>query len=352
MFWRVFAVFCVLLSPACWADQVQYEFTFDSTWSPETHPGFPTDGHFSGVYGVTHTSDFSFWTNGELASPGIQQIAEFGTNTTAVGEVAAAIAAGTVLTEVGAAGGATSPTIVSSNFTTFATHPLVSLASMIAPSPDWIVGTSSTNLLNDKGNWIPEINIDIHPYDAGTDSGVDFASANLVTDPYVPISRLTETPFENLPKLGTFTYRLISLPGDFNGSGEVDAGDVDVLCYRLGQSHPIFDLTNSDTIELDDVNELIERVIGTRAGDTNLDGDVDFQDFLTLSSNFGLSGNWSAGDSDCDFQIGFEDFLKLSANFGFTNAEAEVASVPEPSTRLGLLFAAMVLPVLRRRRDS
>lgn len=354
MLYRIALIGCLLLtSITCFADRVQYDMIFDATWSPETHPGFPANGHFSGVYGATHNSDFTFWQRGDLASPGIQQIAELGTNTIAKTEVAAAVAAGNALTEVGASGQPLAPYTVTGRFSTFSPFPQVSVVTMIAPSPDWFVGVSSLDLKDENGNWIPEITVDAYPYDSGTDSGTEFVSANLVTDPFEPIFRIEDAPFEDLPPLGSFTFRLLSLPGDVNGSGEIGVDDFDTLCFRLGQSHPNIDQAgNPDLIELEDVHAIAERILGTSVGDTNLDGRVGFEDFLTLSANFGQSANWAGGDFDCNRQIEFADFLALSANFGFQAESASLAAVPEPAT-VGLFCLGLitVLRVSRRRRD-
>ena len=67
---------------------------------------------------------------------------------------------------------------------------------------------------------------------------------------------------------------------------------------------------------------LVETILGTRRGDTNLDGRVDFQDFLILSTNFGQTSGWSGGDFDADGTVAFADFLLLSTSFGF-DAENE-----------------------------
>lgn len=58
-------------------------------------------------------------------------------------------------------------------------------------------------------------------------------------------------------------------------------------------------------------------VCRTVAGDTDLDGDVDFTDFLVLSANFGMSGGWTEGDFNQNGTVDFDDFLAQSANFGF-----------------------------------
>ena len=59
-------------------------------------------------------------------------------------------------------------------------------------------------------------------------------------------------------------------------------------------------------------------------GDTDLDLDVDFADFLILSRNYGLEtytkpdgpAIWLHGDFDGDGFVGFTDFLLQSRNYG------------------------------------
>lgn len=50
-------------------------------------------------------------------------------------------------------------------------HHLVSLVSMIFPSPDWIVGVSGLELCARNGSWIESRVLNLYPWDAGTDSG-------------------------------------------------------------------------------------------------------------------------------------------------------------------------------------
>ncbi len=83
------------------------------------------------------------------------------------------------------------------------------------------------------------------------------------------------------------------------------------------------------------------------AGDLDGSGEVDFDDFLTLSGNFGATDvAYSEGDIDCSGEVDFPDFLALSGNFG---AVAATASVPEPSSAV-LLLTGMLALVRRRRR--
>ena len=78
---------------------------------------------------------------------------------------------------------------------------------MIAPSPDWFVGVSGLNLWQD-GAWVENRTVALFLYDAGTDDGEDYRSANAVTDPFEPIARIEEFPSligDELRPVGTFT---------------------------------------------------------------------------------------------------------------------------------------------------
>jgi hypothetical protein len=81
---------------------------------------------------------------------------------------------------------------------------------MIAPSPDWFVGVSALNMLRDN-EWADEIVVELHPYDAGTDSGTTYDARDADTVPPAPISRIDGPPLRvggTVPPLGTFTFRL------------------------------------------------------------------------------------------------------------------------------------------------
>ena len=79
-------------------------------------------------------------------------------------------------------------------------------------------------------------------------------------------------------------------------------------------------------------------------GDSDFDGDVDFDDFLALQIGWGSGPpprTQEDGDYDADGDVDFDDFLELQINW--TGA----APVPEPATLL-LLGAAAPLLLLRR----
>ncbi len=84
-------------------------------------------------------------------------------------------------------------------------------------------------------------------------------------------------------------------------------------------------------------------------GDLDGSGEVDFSDFLALSTNFGNAvASHQEGDVDCNGTVEFADFLILSANFG---QAVGTSPVPEPNTS-ALLTLAMIgaLTITRRRR--
>jgi hypothetical protein len=92
-------------------------------------------------------------------------------------------------------------------------YPLVSFITMIAPSPDWFVGVHDYNLCNTTtGKWLDSRTRDLPPYDAGTDSGLNFDSPNQITNPKENIHLLTnntEGSFKGdkpVNRFGTFTF--------------------------------------------------------------------------------------------------------------------------------------------------
>jgi hypothetical protein len=126
-----------------------------------------------------------------------------------------------------------------------------------------------------------------------------------------------------------------------------------------------------------------ELVTSAFPGDGNLDGKVDFNDFVLISTHFLQSDiNWDHGNYNYDGVVDFNDFVVLSTNFGegvtggdgtgATAAElaqfnamatgygistsqvaawdATIANLPEPAST-GLLTVG-ALGLLRRRRNS
>ena len=56
-----------------------------------------------------------------------------------------------------------------SNVSVATGHPRVTLTTMIAPSHDWFVGVSGLALLDAAGRWLRSHEVDLYPWDAGTE---------------------------------------------------------------------------------------------------------------------------------------------------------------------------------------
>jgi len=88
----------------------------------------------------------------------------------------------------------------------------------------------------------------------------------------------------------------------------------------------------------------------TKAGDGNLSGGVDLDDFTALAANFGNPGRWATGDFNYDGTVNLDDFTALAANFGTSvPSDAPRSSVPEPGMLSVLGLAAAGLMGRRRR---
>lgn len=287
-----------------------YQLRFEATWSESTHPtDFPSNPHFSGLIGGTHNSQVDFWTPGGLASTGMEDMAERGRKAALMAEVEDAIGQGTAWSVVSDRGISPSPGVRTITFEVSSTHPHATIVSMVAPSPDWFIGTTSQPL-RDGGDWEEQIALDLNVYDAGTDSGTTFTSPNANTDPQEPIAVLDGFPFLNAPPVGSYTFTLLSVApptaGDMNGDQLVDFDDIPG--FVLG-------LTDSQQYAAH------YGLPATIRGDIDSDGDMDFDDIH-----------------------GFVDLL-------FTGArDAQALQTPEPAT-MGLALVGMVglLLILPRR---
>ena len=183
-----------------------YRIVFNATWSATTHPtDFPPGPHFSPLIGAVHNDSVSFWASGEIASPGIEQMAETGGTSNLTREIRAHIP-GNALSVINGRGIGSPASTTISNVRVSLDHPLVTLVTMIAPSPDWFVGVAGQSLQDEFGQWVDELEVVLYPYDSGTDDGASYRSANADSSPKQPISSLKGVrPFSDEP-IGTYTF--------------------------------------------------------------------------------------------------------------------------------------------------
>ena len=80
-------------------------------------------------------------------------------------------------------------------------------------------------------------------------------------------------------------------------------------------------------------------------GDTDSDGDVDFDDFLTMQLNWGGTDRlWPQGDFNGDSTVNFDDIVEMLTHWTGSTP------VPEPGTLALLWCGAMALPAVTARR--
>ena len=199
-------------APTPSAGTARYRVTFEATWSAATHPTqFPGQPHFSPLIGGTHSSRVVFWEHGGTASPGIEAMAEQGSTSPLDAEIQAAIAGGTAEGLIQGGGISRSPGTASVEFVIGPEHGLVTLVSMIAPSPDWFAGVHGLSLL-EGGDWVAEKTVSLEPYDAGTDGGRTYKSPDADTRPREAIRTIEDPPLASggVPLVGTFTFVRLS----------------------------------------------------------------------------------------------------------------------------------------------
>lgn len=185
-----------------------YQLTTTNDWNPTDYPNqFPADAHFSWLGGGTHNTNVTFWEEGGYASPGIQQMAETGrvdilvdvdfdnyasnTGYTGEAEFQTAIQAGnafaeTIFEKMYTPEVLPGPGARTASFNVDSDFPLVTLATMLGPSPDWFVGVSGLALF-ENGSWNDLIEVPLILYDGGTEEGAYPTMDNLPSSPYQPI---------------------------------------------------------------------------------------------------------------------------------------------------------------------
>ena len=185
-----------------------YTVTFNSVWNSTDHGTLPSNAHWSKLVGVNHNNSVSFVGLGQIATEGIEKVAEKGENEIFESEVNAEITNGNAEQYIdGNSLSTATGNITISALQVSESYPLLTLVSMIAPSPDWMIMVNSLDL-RENGQWKTSITVDLYPIDAGTDSGTSYTAGNIDTDPQVPISVIQNMYGFNDQKIGTLTVIL------------------------------------------------------------------------------------------------------------------------------------------------
>ena len=288
-----------------------YTMTFEGLWTVDdiTDIVMPPGAHFTQVIGATHDSGTTIWAAGGMASAGVEDVTELGLVSALEGEIGRNANADVI---VRAGSSVNLPTqTISSTFTVNASHPLVSVLSMIAPSPDWFVGVSNLSLYDD--GWRNRV-VDLYPYDAGTENGSGWALANPDTIPQGIITSLRNTGrFHDNPIARVSFTSEQATDEDTDSTGEPSAGagphSADYTVPLLvppdtpggpqGMLRILNGTTESGTVEIYAVDDA-----GTRTGPAiftlNASAAVEFTatDLQSGNASLGLTGGIGTGIGD------------------------------------------------------
>lgn len=204
-------LFLIFSSSSIGQSVAGYNIIFESFWNAKDHGTLPNSPHWSSLVGANHNNNVIFLEMGEIASQGIENIAETGNFTIyRDNEVNLSITNGNCEQFINGGGlGSAIGTIHINGLEISENYPLLSLVSMIAPSPDWMIAVNGINLRNKENtDWLNLIEIDLFIYDAGTDAGTTYNYGVSDITPHIPINSLKGvSPFNDNP-VGKLTISL------------------------------------------------------------------------------------------------------------------------------------------------
>ena len=121
--------------------------------------------------------------------------------------------------------------------------------------------------------------------------------------------------------------------GAWNGSGiRSSTANASAIADAIGYAEASAIMTTPGTFagETVDATTVVARY--TLAGDANLNGTVNLDDFTSLAVGFGVASIWSSGDFTYDGAVNLGDFTALAANFGNTAPAGLPRTAGLPST--------------------
>ncbi len=192
------------------AQSQDYSLEFDVTWSVETHPEtLPAGPHVSPFVAVVHKTPGSVIQRGTRATSGLELIAETGATGTFAAELDMLIAAGEVL-EYSVGQRIDAPGTDSVDLRATQEFPYLTVVSMIAPSPDWLVASVDFPLFNGQ-QWAIDNELGPQYLDAGTDDGTTFTAANRDNPVGVVGAQINDSFIAATTEAGLGLFRLSSL---------------------------------------------------------------------------------------------------------------------------------------------
>jgi hypothetical protein len=168
------------------------------------------------------------------------------------------------------------------------------------------------------------------------------------------------------PITGQITLGAVITRGDYNGNGQLDAGDLDLQAEQIvvEPGDPAFDLNGDNVVDFGDRQVWINDLAVTWMGDANLncvfDSSDQVQKFVQGKYEKDVVAGWADGDSNGDMRFNSSDMVadfvaggyELAAKPGCTlepPVNAAVSAVPEPNSLLLAVLGVLSLIGLARR---
>ena len=238
----------------------------------------PSDATFASVAFATHDGTVSYFNAGEAASAGLKAFAETGSTELLVEEFAARTNGANVYPTKKNGGtfpqGATAAQVFESHRASRGQDHLTFVASL-SESPDWFVGARNIEL-RPGGVWIEELEVDLFAWDAGTDSGTDWDSADSATDPPASVTSLKGVgKFSDTP-VAKLTITMLAPPssGTYHRVLRADANSLDGALNVFWDAYPpkfVVVRNRLHTVDFD--RYLVAWKSGDEEFQTDLDGD-------------------------------------------------------------------------------
>ena len=223
-------VCCWLAAPATAQSSsggsARYRLTFEGVWTTAATPGgVHRNAHFSPLIGAVHNHQVSFWSPGDTTSAALEDVAERGINTKMRALLERRRPNVQHVFEKDPGRGGTARTTI--EFEATREHPLVTLVTMIAPSPDWFVGVSELSLVDGRDEWLTSHEVALFPYDAGTEDGTEFSLTNPATVPRGTIMSIRGMGKFTDARMAKLTFELLE-SDDPDDPDDGSVGDVAV----------------------------------------------------------------------------------------------------------------------------
>jgi hypothetical protein len=163
--------------------------------------------------------------------------------------------------------------------------------------------------------------------------------------------------------LGSAAYRWMEVaeivPGDVDTNSVIDIRDLDYLTLAVQQANDgnRYDVNRDGEVNADDRRDWIDRIHPLWLGDSNVDGEFNSADLVTVlqageyEDELTANSRWETGDWNGDLEFDSGDFVAALEQGGYgQGARPPLAmAVPEPATATATLLAILAAVVQARR---